>query len=154
VDLTRAAIDDVLTHGPLPDEVTVDPATGEVAVRRDNNSTPFTIRIETTPAFDPSPYPRVSTSIVESRDTGVIRVSEDASPDQVRRAVAASLAELATTVRERAADLRTDATTMLAEGSRETRLSPRDVPALPSSRSSRAISTRRSPAEMPDGSPH
>ncbi len=80
------------------------------------------------PALPGVPYQPVSTvHVIDGR--GLVQILDSAPADHVRRAIAAGVAELATMVEERSwpTPRRTDATTMLAEGSRETRLSPRDV---------------------------
>ena len=68
--------------------------------------------------------------VVEMKSTGrdrvVIRVVSTATPEQVQRAVAGKLAELAHVSSEAAAGRRADTTSALTEGSQATELSPED----------------------------
>ncbi|WP_204004961.1 hypothetical protein, partial [Micromonospora lutea] len=99
----------------MPDGVHVDPATGTVTLETLDG--PYPVRIElATPAND-VPLAPVAT-VQYAADGAVVQVSTGAHPDHVRRAVAATLAEVDTVAQERAVGLRVDATTALAEGAR------------------------------------
>ncbi|MCZ7417981.1 toxin glutamine deamidase domain-containing protein [Verrucosispora sp. WMMA2121] len=112
---TGEAIQAAVDGGALPDRARVDPATGTVTL--DTLDGPYRVRIELT---DPAAnVPLVPVATVQYHPDGaVVRVSTGAHPDHVHRAVAAALAEVDTVAQDRAAGLRVDATTALAEGAR------------------------------------
>ncbi|MBL6277282.1 hypothetical protein JMF97_14060 [Micromonospora fiedleri] len=112
---TAQAVQEALTTGPLPEQASVDPAAATVTL--DTADGPYQVRIVL--ADPPAGVPAVPVATVGyTADGAVVQVSTGAHPDHVRRAVSAMLAEVDTVAQERAVDLRTDATTALAEGAR------------------------------------
>ncbi len=112
---TAQAVQEALTAGPLPEQASVDPAAATVTL--DTADGPYQVRIVL--ADPPAGVPAVPVATVGyTADGAVVQVSTGAHPDHVRRAVSAILAEVDAVAQERAVDLRTDATTALAEGAR------------------------------------
>lgn len=110
-----AAVRDALESGLLPDGAVADPDTGIVTVHTATG--PFTVAVTVSPLPPGVAVAPVATVALHA-DGATVRVSEQASGDHVRRAVAAALAEVDAIAQERADGLRTDATTALAEGAR------------------------------------
>nr|WP_269440831.1 toxin glutamine deamidase domain-containing protein [Micromonospora tarapacensis] len=112
---TGEAVQAALTGGLLPDGASVELATGIVTL--DTLNGPYQVRIELTDPPADTPIVPVAT-IQHTADGAVVQMSTGAHPDHVRRAVASTLAEVDTVAQDRAAGLRFDATTALAEGAR------------------------------------
>ncbi len=147
----RVLVDAALAeNGLLPDSAVVQD--GEVRVSLTGPAGAVHDPVRVAPTVHAAPYQAVSTVRVTSAHTGMVRIAETASPDQVRRAVAASVAELTQLATEHANGKRTDATSMLAEGSRETELSPRDYGRIAECGSCPVTSTGRCRAATRPGS--
>jgi len=110
-----AAVRDALDTGLLPAGAVADPDAGTVTL--DTSAGPVTVTLTVT-SLPPGTTAAPVATIATHADGATVRVSDRASADHVRRAVAAALAEVDALAQERADGLRTDATTALAEGSR------------------------------------
>lgn len=110
-----AAVRDALDSGLLPHGAVADPDGGVVTL--DTATGLFTVTVQVSP-LPPGVAVAPVADIALHADGATVRVSEQASADHVRRAVAAALAEVDAIAQERADGLRTDATTALAEGAR------------------------------------
>jgi len=110
-----AAVRDALDTGLLPAGAVADPDAGTVTL--DTSAGPVTVTLAVT-SLPPGTTMAPVATIATHADGATVRVSDRASADHVRRAVAAALAEVDAIAQERADGLRTDATTVLAEGAR------------------------------------
>lgn len=127
---TADAIEAALTAGPLPSGARV--AGGQVLLPDGQSS--FTISVEPRRMPSTLPYAPVATAHFLGPHAAVVRVSDRATADLIRQAVAARLTEVAAIVAERSDKRRPDVTSGLNEGVLTTAdttgripLSPRDV---------------------------
>ncbi|MDV5149703.1 hypothetical protein R1T08_37745 [Streptomyces sp. SBC-4] len=127
---TADAIKAALTAGPLPAGARV---VGDQVLLPDGRNS-FTISVEPRRMPSTLPYAPVATAHFLGPDAAVVRVSDRATADLIRQAVAARLTEVAVIVADRSAKRRPDVTSGLHEGVLTTAdtagripLSPRDV---------------------------
>ncbi|MGW4913255.1 hypothetical protein [Streptomyces sp. NPDC004270] len=130
VGRTADAIKAALTDGPLPAGARV--VGGQVLLPDGQGS--FTISVEPRRMPSTLPYAPVATAHFLGPDAAVVRVSDRATADLIRQAVAARLTEVAVIVADRSDKKRPDVTSGLNEGVLTTAdtagripLSPRDI---------------------------